>query len=117
MRAYRTYLRKVLRVIKRRTEEMAGFETVPARQRVKVGDPYIRTRPDRRRQTDSDSFRELGKENESYMEYLRENPEAKQELLHEDPQRFKELFPDDYDEWYAESDSRFEEEGDDPHEN
>ena len=117
MRAYKSYMRKFTRAIRRQMKEMLGIATVAKKVRAVIPVPRPRLRPDRMRQTDSESAQELGKENESYMEYLRDNPEAKQELLHEDPERFKELFPDDYDEWYAESDSRFEDERDDPPEN
>ena len=79
--------------------------------RLYKGDPYKNRRPRAGRPKVSfESEQELGKESDSYMEYLRDNPDAKQELLHEDPERFKELFPDDYDEWYRESDSAYEDE-------
>ena len=114
MRAYRAYIRKFTRIVQRRVDEMAGFETVPARLRVVVPKPHIRTRPDRRRQTDSDTELELGRESDTIMERLREDTEAKKELFHNDPQRFKQLFPDDYDDWYKGSDAEHEEEEEEP---
>ena len=114
MRAYRAYLNKFKRVVQRRIDEMAGFETAPARLRVVIPKPHIRTRPDRRRQTDSDTELELGRESDTLMERLREDPDAKRELFQQDPQKFKQLFPDDYDDWYKGSDAEHEEEVEEP---
>ena len=114
MRAYRAYIRKFARVVQRRIDEMAGFETAPARLRVVIPNPHIRKRPDRRRQTDSDTEFELGRESDTTMERLREDLDAKRELFQQDPQRFKQLFPDDYDDWYKGSDAEHEEEVEEP---
>ena len=114
MRAYKAYFRRLTRVMRRRTLEIAGIESIAVEERYVVPEPRIRLRPDRRRLTDSESARELGKENESEMERLRDDIEARRELFHNDPERFKELFPEDYAEWYGESDSEFEEEVEEP---
>ena len=114
MRAYRAYIRKFARVVQRGIDEMAGFETAPARLRVVIPVPHPRLRPDRRRQTDSDTERELGRESDTTMERLREDIDAKRELFQQDPQRFKQLFPDDYDDWYKGSDAEHEEEVEEP---
>ena len=83
--------------------------------RLYKGDPYKIRRPrDRRPKTDFESERELGKESDTYMDYLRENPEAKWDLLRDNPEKFKDMFPDDYDEWYRESDTKFEDEEEEP---
>ena len=114
MRAYRAYIRKFARVVQRRIDEMAGFETAPARLRTVIPVPHLRLRPDRRRQTDSDTERELGKESDTLMERLREDPDAKRDLFQQDPLRFKALFPDDYADWYKGSDAEHEEEEEEP---
>ena len=107
------YLKRWLRVTGIKIAKLCGTYTEKMKllPRVKIRRPYVRIW---QRRTDSESEMELGKESDSYMEYLRDNPDAKQELLHEDPERFKELFPDDYDEWYRESDSAYEEEVEEP---
>ena len=83
--------------------------------RLYKGDPYKNRRPRAGRPKVSfESEQELGKESDPYMEYLRDNPGAKWELLRSNPERFKSMFPDDYDEWYRESDSKLEEEEEEP---
>ena len=86
MRAYRAYLRKFTRMVQRRVDEMAGFETAPARLRAMVPEPHVRKRPDRRRQTDSESQQELGAE--AYID----RTDEKNEMYRTDRDRFRQLW-------------------------
>ena len=108
MRAYRAYLNKFKRVVQRRINEMAGFETAPKRLRVVIPAPHIRTRPDRRRQTDSESEQELG------AEAYADRTDEKNEMYRTDRDRFRQLWPDEYAERRRQDEQRLEDERQDP---
>ena len=117
IKSYRAYFKRFGRHMQEMVAEVANLRLAYGKLRKEIREPFIRSRPDMVRKPDSESARELGKENESYMEFLREHPEAKRELYHESPEIFKSLFPDDFEEWEMESDSKYENERDDPPEN
>ena len=108
MRAYRAYIRKFARVVQRRIDEMAGFETAPARLRTVIPVPHLRLRPDRRRQTDSESEQELGAE--AYID----RTDEKNEMYRTDRDRFRQLWPDEYSERRRQDEQRLEDERQDP---
>ena len=108
LRAYRTYLRKILRKYKRRIEQMSGFEVGAARARSGIRDPHIVKRDDRRRRRqDAISKQEMGPE--GYPEI-----EDKQELYRINKDLFKQIFPDLYTEWQAQDENKAEDNRQDP---
>ena len=108
MRAYKAYIRRFMRVLKRRMNEISGIETVAAKPRVVIPGPYLRSRPDRRRQTDSESEQELGAE--AYVD----RTDEKNEMYRTDRARFKRLWPDEYSERRRQDEQRLEDERQDP---
>ena len=97
-----------MRVIRRRMKETAGFETVPARPRVVIPKPYLRSRPDRRSQTDGDSIADLGAE--AYVD----RTDEKNEMYRTDRDRFRQLWPAEYSERRRQDEQRLEDEHQDP---
>ena len=87
---------------------MAGFETVPARERVVIPAPHKRVRLDRRRQTDSESERELG--SEAYVG----RADEKNEIWRTDRDKFRQMWPSEYNERLRQDEDRREEEHQDP---
>ena len=108
MRAYKSYIRRFMRVLKRRVKEISGIETVAAKSRLVVPEPRVRLRPDRRRQTDSESEQELG------AEAYADRTDEKNEMYRTDRDRFRQLWPDEYSERRRQDEQRLEDERQDP---
>ena len=108
MRAYRSYFKRFERMMLRRIEDIARVRRSWLGVRVEIKEPYIRTRPDRRRQTDSDSEADLG------AEAFADKPEDKNEMYRTDRDRFKRLFPVEYAERRRQDEERLEDDRQDP---
>ena len=108
MRAYRSFFKRFERMMQQTLDWAAGFGVYPFEPHVEAKSPYIRTRPDRRRQTDSDSEIDLG------AEAWVDRTDEKNEMYRTDRNRFKRLFPSEYAERRRQDEQRLEDERQDP---
>ena len=107
MRAYRTYMHRFTRAIRRQMKEMLGVAAAAKKLRAVIPEPKRRLRPDLRSLTDAESKRELGPE--AYPDI-----EDKKELYRTNRSLFKQTFPDLYAEWRAQDENKAEDDRQDP---
>ena len=107
MRAYRSYMHKFARAVRREMKKVMGIATVAKKAREVIPEPRIRTRPDLRRKQDAISKQEMGPE--GYPE-----TEDKRELYRTNKNLFKQIFPDLYTEWQAQDENKAEDDKQDP---
>ena len=108
VKSYRQYCKRFERAMLRRVEEIAGLRRSWIGLRKEIKEPYVRTRPDLRRQTDSDSEIDLG------AEAWVDRTDEKNEMYRTDRDRFKQLFPSEYAERRRQDEQRLEDERQDP---
>ena len=118
MRAYRTYMRRFTRAIRRQMKEMLGVATAAKKIRAVIPAPKQRLRPDLVRRTDAESKQDMG------AEYYIDKEDEKNEMYRTNPDKFKSIWPDEFierkrqDGQQAEDDRQDptpqEEDGDDP---
>ena len=108
MRAYRAFFKRFERMMKQTLDWAAGFGVLPFEPHAAVKKPYTRTRPDRRRQTDSDSKKDLGSEAHA------DETDKKNEIWRTDRDKFRQMWPSEYNERLRQDEQRIEDERQDP---
>ena len=107
-RAFLACFKRYLRAIGNRLNELGGVGYTKPKPRVKIQDPYIRERRDRRRLEDSDSISDLG------AEAFVDRTDEKNEIWRTDRDRFRQMWPSEYIERLRQDEDRREEERQDP---
>ena len=107
-RAYIACFKRYLRAIGSRLNELGAVGHPAPKPRVKIQDPYIRERGDRRRMADPDSVLDLGAE--AYVD----RTDEKNEMYRTDRDRFRQLWPAEYAERRRQDEQRLEDERQDP---
>ena len=108
VKAYRAYFKRFERHMQNRVNELVFFRHFGSSLRKEIREPYIRTRPDMVRRTDSESESDLG------AEAWVDRTDEKNEMYRTDPDRFKGLWPVEFAERKRQDGQQFEDDRQDP---
>ena len=108
VKSYRAYFKRFERYMEERVNDLAGLRTSFGGMRKEIREPYIRTRPDMVRRTDSESESDLGAE--AYVD----KTDEKNEIYRTDRDKFRQLWPAEYAERRRQDEQRLEDERQDP---
>ena len=90
IKSYRAYFKRFGRHMQEMVAEVANLRLAYGKMRKEIREPFIRSRPDMVRKTDSESIQDMG------AEYYADKPEKKNEMYRMNPDKFKSIWPDEF---------------------
>ena len=121
IKSYRAYFKRYERQMQELVDHLVGLRSSFGGLRKEIREPYVRTRPDMVRKTDSESTSDLGAE--AHVD----RTDEKNEIWRTDRDKFRQMWPSEYNERLRQDEDRKEQErqdvpnwkedGDDPPEN
>ena len=108
VKAYHAYFKRFERHMKDMVDDLVHHRHFFVKLRKEIREPYIRTRPDMVRRTDSQSTSDMG--SEAHID----KTDQKNEIWRTDRDKFRQMWPSEYNERLRQDEQRLEDERQDP---